>query len=123
MSIIFIFLIYPLIVNLTFEMFNCIKVEDQYYLKRDLDIECWSKRHSIQIFTIAIPIIAVWVLGFPLMILLILQRKRSQLGKKDILIKYGLFYIGLTDSGFYWEVIIINLRKIIFIALSVSLSK
>ena len=38
MLIIFVFLIYPMMVNLTFEMFNCIKIEDQYFLKRDLDV-------------------------------------------------------------------------------------
>ena len=38
MLIIFVFLIYPMMVNLTFEMFNCIKIEDEYFLKRDLDV-------------------------------------------------------------------------------------
>ena len=40
-----------------------------------------------------------------------------------MLIKYGLFYIGLTDKAFYWEIVVVNLRKVIFIALAVSLSK
>ena len=40
-----------------------------------------------------------------------------------MLIKYGLYYIGLTDKGFYWEIVVINIRKVFFIAMAVSLSK
>ena len=40
-----------------------------------------------------------------------------------MLIKYGLFYIGLTDRGYYWEIVVINLRKVIFICIAVSFSK
>ncbi len=45
MTIIFIFLLYPQIVNHTFAMFNCIQIEDRYFLKRDLNIECWQQSH------------------------------------------------------------------------------
>jgi len=34
---------------------------------------------------------------------------------------FGLFYIGLKDETFYWEVVINNLRKVIIVAISVFL--
>jgi hypothetical protein len=37
-------------------------------------------------------------------------------------IKYGLFYIGLTDESFYWEIGINNLKKIAVVAITVSLN-
>ena len=40
-----------------------------------------------------------------------------------MIIKYGLFFIGLTDKGFYWEILVINIRKVVFIAVAVSLSQ
>jgi len=44
------------------------------------------------------------------------------LNSKDTIIKYGLYYIGLTDKAFYWEIAVINARKVLFIAIAVSLS-
>ena len=51
-----------------------------------------------------------------------LFRRRKHLDDPDNIIKYGLFYIGLTDKAYYWEILIINLRKILFVGISVSLS-
>lgn len=44
------------------------------------------------------------------------------MNERDMIIKYGTFYIGLSDDTFYWEVIIINLRKILLSGIIVSLS-
>ena len=33
----------------------------------------------------------------------------------DFLISYGLFFVGLNDDAFYWEIVIANSRKIVFI--------
>jgi len=41
MLLIFIFLLYPTIVNYTFELFNCTEIEGAYYLKRDFKMTCW----------------------------------------------------------------------------------
>ena len=37
--------------------------------------------------------------------------------------KYGLYYMGYKDETFFWQVIIINLRRIAFIGLSVGISR
>jgi hypothetical protein len=75
------------------------------------------------VFFIVIPVIAIWVIAFPLLILMILYRNKSRFNEPDMLIKYGMFYIGLKDKHYYWELIVINIRKIIATAISISLNK
>lgn len=64
---------------------------------------------------IGVPIIIVWVVGFPLFIFIKLVRNRERLNDSYIIKAYGLFYMGLRDKAFYWEVILQNFRKIVFI--------
>jgi hypothetical protein len=71
---------------------------------------------------IGIPIVLVWVIGFPLYITLTLWQKRKELDKMENIIKFGLFYIGLNDDSFYWEILISNGRKLFFILCSTLLS-
>ena len=68
------------------------------------------------------PVIIIWVIGFPLFVFRMLYKKRKDLDDKDMIIKYGLFYIGLSDHGYYWEVLVINVRKVLFIAVAISLN-
>ena len=46
--------------------------------------------------------------------------KAKELGDTLNLERYGLFYVGLKDDAFYWEIIVINAKKLVFI-LCVSL--
>ena len=39
---------------------------------------------------------------------------RLKLNKESVLKIYGLFYIGFKDENFYWQILVINLRKLIF---------
>jgi hypothetical protein len=41
---------------------------------------------------------------------------------KELLINYGLFYVGLNDDAYFWEVGVSNARKIIFISCSTFFS-
>ena len=51
----------------------------------------------------------------PLIIIIKLIQKRKNLNDVKNLKVYGLFYVGLNDNAFYWEIVVINIRKIIFI--------
>ena len=68
--------------------------------------------------SIAVPIIIVWVVAFPAFVFIRLYNNRSKLNDKELLINYGLFYVGLNEEAYYWEVVISNARKIIFISCS-----
>jgi len=65
----------------------------------------------------------IWILGFPLVVFLILRKYKQNLEEPEMIIKYGLFYIGLNTKGYYWEIIVVNIRKVLFIAITVSLSQ
>jgi hypothetical protein len=94
-----------------------VEVKGKSYLKNDMEIECYTSKHLTIIFTLVVPVLLVWVIGFPLFILAILKRKN--LDDKEVILKYGLFYIGFKDSSYYWEIIVNNLRKLVIILISI----
>lgn len=64
---------------------------------------------------IGITLILIWAVIFPLLVLLVLYRNRDRLSNTYILKVFGLFYVGLTDKSYYWEITIVNFRKFVFI--------
>ena len=44
------------------------------------------------------------MVAFPLFIFLNLRKHKEDLDHHDIIIKYGLYYIGLKSENFYWEI-------------------
>jgi len=118
-----IFLIHPTITNQSFNLFSCYEVDGHYYLITEFAIECYTKEHYMILLKYGAPILIVWVVGFPALIFYLLYMHRHSLDDKDTIIKYGIFYIGLTDKMFYWEVIIVNIRKILFICIIISLKR
>lgn len=118
-----IYLMYPSITNLTFSLFNCFRLDDGIsYLKRDFEVQCWEGNHARMALAIGLPFIAFWVIGYPVFIFVRLYRNRALFNDKDFIIRYGLFYVGLEDNAFFWEIIITNCRKVIFILCSTVLS-
>jgi hypothetical protein len=92
-------------------------------LKKHYDIICWTSYHYRIIYFIVVPTIVVWIVAFPLLILYLLWKNRDNLDSPDNLIKYGMFFIGLKDEYYYWEILIINIRKILATAISVSINQ
>ena len=74
-------------------------------------------------YVIGVPCIIVWVFGFPILIFTILRKNKDHLSSPDMLIKYGLYYVGLTDKSYYWEVVVVNFRKVFMITAFVSISR
>jgi len=116
----FIFLIYPTITSYSFGMFNCYEVEEVNYLSVDFSIECWSSEHISLVLKYTLPALLIWVLGFPFTIFYILNRNKASLNEKAVIAKYGLFYIGFNDKSYYWQVLVINLRKSLYIAIAIA---
>jgi hypothetical protein len=80
-STVIIFLLYPTITKYAFSIFNCYEVDGILYLEKDYNLECWSEKHNSIIIYYTLPIIIVWVLGFPLAIFIILFRNRKELSE------------------------------------------
>jgi hypothetical protein len=72
--------------------------------------------------SIGLTFILFWVVGFPAFIFIKLYINRKNLNDNDFIQRYGLFFVGLNDDAFFWEVVILNARKIIFITCSTFFS-
>eukprot|EP00350_Pseudokeronopsis_sp_OXSARD2_P001894 CAMPEP_0170547324 /NCGR_PEP_ID=MMETSP0211-20121228/5706_1 /TAXON_ID=311385 /ORGANISM="Pseudokeronopsis sp., Strain OXSARD2" /LENGTH=119 /DNA_ID=CAMNT_0010852295 /DNA_START=281 /DNA_END=640 /DNA_ORIENTATION=+ len=116
----FIFLIYPTITSYTFGMFNCNEVNGINYLSVDFNIQCWSTDHIYLQLKYTLPALLIWVLGFPFAVFYLLYRNRKDLSDKQVIAKYGLYYIGFNDKSFYWQVLVINLRRASYIGIAVA---
>ena len=117
-----VYLTYPTITNLSLQLFNCFTMEDGSFLRRDLSIQCKTPSQLKMALVIGIPYVAIWVIGFPVYVFTSLYRNRKKFDDKEIITKFGLFFVGLNDKAYFWEVIITNARKIIFIMCSTLLS-
>ncbi|CDW71406.1 UNKNOWN [Stylonychia lemnae] len=122
-AFIFIYLCYPIITNQTFALFSCLSMDDQQaYLKSDYSIKCWVGQHQTMALYIGLTYIIFWTISFPLYVLYQLKKHHKSLNDKNLVVKYGLFFVGLNDNAFYWEILIVNARKIIFILCGTLLS-
>lgn len=121
--LVFTFMFAPSIMSYTFSMFNCIEIEGKSYLQKDTSIECWGKDHiNINIY-FTLPIIMIWVIGYPLLIFCLLFKNRKKLDDKEVLMKYGFYYIGFKDEAFYWQILVIHIKRIVFTFIQVVLAK
>jgi hypothetical protein len=76
-NFVFLLLIYPVITNYAFSMFNCTTVEGVDYLIRDTEIMCWTDEHKMYILQYILPQIIIWVFGYPIIIFILLFRNRK----------------------------------------------
>eukprot|EP00347_Sterkiella_histriomuscorum_P003258 403364981 len=68
--VVVLFTIHPTLTKFLFGLYNCIEInKDEYYLKNDLQLRCWSGPHLRWTLTIGLPAIGVWVVGAPLFLL------------------------------------------------------
>jgi hypothetical protein len=51
-----------------------------------------------------------------------IKGKQGHLNEMQNLRLYGIFYVGLNEDSFYWEILVMNGRKIILIIVSTFFS-
>jgi hypothetical protein len=108
---------HPTIINYSFSLFMCAQYEDGFsYLKKDTSIKCWEGKDFFFQVVIAVTFITLWAIIFPVAIYCRINREKGRLNHPNNLKLYGIFYIGLNDNTFYWEIIVMNIRKIAIIA-------
>jgi len=71
------YLIWPTLISTTFNLFSCSSVCKQALLRIDLEEECWVGRHASYAFALGLPMLVVFVLGFPLIAMIMVQRLQS----------------------------------------------
>jgi hypothetical protein len=52
---------------------------------------------------------------------IILKRKQKSFSERNTVLSFGIFYIGLKDKFFFWEILLMNLRKIVTTGIAVSI--
>lgn len=93
-----ILLLHPVITTSAFSLFSCVSYEDgESYLRRDMEIQCWSPSHVKFSLGIGLPLILVWTIGFPLYIYREMYKRRQSFDYVENLKEYGLFYVGLSN--------------------------
>jgi len=60
------------------------------------------------------PLIVIIVIGYPLFIMMKMRQQKS-FNDVSFIRRYGVFFIGLKDKMYFWEVLVSNARKIISI--------
>jgi hypothetical protein len=114
----------PQIMNSSFSLLMCDLYEDdgKYYLRKDTSIVCWDGSQKYFQLTISLILISVWGLIFPFVVYFAIKKEKGRLNKQSSLKIYGIFYVGLTDDNFHWEILVMNIRKLILIVAATFLN-
>jgi len=116
------FIAHPNIVQYMLYQFKCLDVDGVQRLQHDLQIQCWTATHSAFTFAVALPSLALWGLGLPLLAFWLLSRKQQDIiadqPQSDTRRAWGFLYGGYKSDFYYWE-IVIACRKIVMICLCV----
>ena len=86
-----------------------------------MDYKCYSFDHVFWMLTVAVPMLAVWVIGAPCLALVILYKNRKDLDSVYIKSYMLVLYQGLKPQVFYWE-FVNTLRKLLILIVSVFMA-
>lgn len=116
------FFFQPTLVKFNFATFNCMELAPgEYYMIKDMSIQCWKSSHLTYALTVVVPSIILWCISVPAILVLFLWRNRMKLSEITEKLKYGFLYKGFKQERFYWEFITM-MRKMLIISCSVFLS-
>lgn len=99
------------IINVTLKLFPCFNVSDNYdpenRLVFDYSIGCDDRNQIIVKYAAGLPIVLLFGLGFPLILLAILKRKQksSTLHNDESLLAFGFFFYIYEESFFFWDIL------------------
>lgn len=115
------YLIYPKMVSEVFGVLQCTgDIDGKQYMVVNTKYECFGPEH-VQIITFfAIPIIGIWILGVPILIVYCIYKNRKMLDSEENLRMWGFWYLGLKRECFYWESLL-EFKKLIILLINVDL--
>ena len=115
------YLFYTPISRATMQLFTCVDVGGQTRLLEDLSIECDSAENRIWSLGLGVPLLLLFVLGYPALAAVHLWREREVLQTSTWHRRtLGLLYLGYKDEYFWYEVAIMA-RKALFALVLVAL--
>lgn len=114
------YLMYPTLASLCFSLFSCTQLnsEGHTFLQSNLDIQCWtSKQHQVLIITVGIPLLVIYVIGFPTVIYCKMRKQvKERHTNKEFNKVFGLFFVGLKEDQYFWEIAVNSIRKLLIVA-------
>ena len=120
------FILYPTIARKIFQSFACLSGlmdgDSNWYLYSDLDISCTSPSHIAFIMCVCIPVIIVYVIGFPATIIFLIWRSKKKLGRlsEQTQFRFAVFISGYSKRFWFWEGVT-SARKVLLIVIAVFL--
>lgn len=80
----------------------------------DTRIICWKKVHNFYV-SVAFIVLVVWGIIIPGIIAMKIRKIRNSLNLANNLKMFGYFYIGIRKRWYFWEILIVPLRKMLII--------
>jgi hypothetical protein len=120
------FLSHPVVTQACFQMFTCHKLnsaDDREFLTGDATLECYTESFYSWLVVLGVPMLILFSLGIPVLAYLILWRRRNSLDEPETREFFYFLYAGLNLKFWYWETVLIPLRKVAFIGISVFFSQ
>merc|ERR1711871_785176 len=128
MVVVVCFLVYPTIARKVFQSLSCISNlydgPSSSYLTKDLSVQCDSTAHICYILFVSLPVLIVFVIGFPVSILILVFRSIHFHGWMDekTMFRYAVFVSGYRKDHWYWEAVVCA-RKVLLSMIAVFLGR
>ena len=108
-------ILHPTLVRQAMFLLMCVDVEEAFYLRKDVQLQCHTAEHNLMTIFVAVPGILLYVLGWPLLVYRVLSKRRQKLHLNGLSGQatrstYGFLYRGYSRNRYYWEIVIM-LRK------------
>lgn len=116
------FIMHPSLTKAMFALYSCKEIKPgELWLVADFSLRCWNTEHIRSILIVSIPGIVVWIIGLPVVCLLILYRLRRGLLDPMTQLKFSFLYKGYHQKWYFWEFVILY-RKVALVCAAVFLS-
>jgi hypothetical protein len=120
--VVILFIVHPSITKMMFSVYSCMEIlPGEYWVIADLAEHCWKSPHYKAVFFISVPSLAIWVLGLPTLVLVLLVRMCLQLHSLSQRVMFSFLYKGYEPKWFFWEFVILY-RKIGLVGAAVFLA-
>ena len=117
-TIVSLFYFHPFLTRTAFSAFDCVTIlPEEHWLRIEMDIRCWDRRHSLFALAASLPTAVLWGLGIPALALLLLTKYRKRLREERVRVMVGFLCGNYQPRLYFWEVVIIY-RKVSVAALS-----
>ena len=116
-----IFMVFPSITQKMVDQFNCQYYNNEYRLRKDLQVYCYVGYQLYFTLGVALPGLLIYSIGIPAGVLYLMRLDKDKLETINVKQKFGFLINGYKRKFFYWEIILMY-RKVLMIFISVFLN-